>query len=203
MLCRRSTLHPLDSPPPRSAGERRPHRKDWHNLSRRWQLDRKCQRGGRTRRCKPLKTQIFDVPDESARALQLRASQEDALVRKAQGFALIDLIFVCGIIGLLASIALPRLMAAQQSAGPASAIGSMRAINSAQLTFALTCGSGFYAPDLPTLGTPPPGSREPFITSGLSTAASVNKAGYVIQMTASPFGGAPPSCNGVAPGSTG
>jgi type II secretory pathway pseudopilin PulG len=125
------------------------------------------------------------------------------LVRKAQGFALIDLIFVCGIIGLLASIALPRLLAAQQSAGAASAIGSMRAINSAQLTFALTCGSGFYSPDLPTLGTPPPGSREPFITSGLSMAATVNKAGYAIQMTASPFAGAPPTCNGLAPGSTG
>jgi type II secretory pathway pseudopilin PulG len=125
------------------------------------------------------------------------------LVRKAQGFALIDLIFVCGIIGLLASIALPRLLAAQQSAGAASAIGSMRAINSGQLTFALTCGSGFYAPDLPTLGVAPPGSREPFITSGLSMAATVNKAGYSIQMTASPFAGAPPSCNGLGPGSTG
>ena len=45
---------------------------------------------------------------------------------KAQGFALIDLIFVCGIIGLLCSIALPRLLLAKQSAGAASAIGSMR-----------------------------------------------------------------------------
>jgi type II secretory pathway pseudopilin PulG len=124
-------------------------------------------------------------------------------VRKAQGFALIDLIFVCGIIGLLASIALPRLLAAQQSAGAASAIGSMRAINSGQLTFALTCGSGFYAPDLPTLGTAPPGSHEPFITSGLSTGATVMKAGYMIQMTASAYAGAPPSCNGLAAGSTG
>ena len=125
------------------------------------------------------------------------------LVRKAQGFALIDLIFVCGIIGLLASIALPRLLSAQQTAGAASAIGTMRAINSAQLTFALTCGNGFYAPDLPTLGTPPPGSREPFIASGLSTAATIDKAGYVIQMTASPFAGSPPSCNGLAAGASG
>lgn len=124
-------------------------------------------------------------------------------MRKAQGFALIDLIFVCGIIGLLASIAVPRLLLAQQSAGAASAIGSMRAINSAQLTFALTCGNGFYAPDLPTLGTPPPASREPFITSGLSTAATIIKAGYVIQMTASPFGGSPPSCNGLGAGQAG
>ena len=76
------------------------------------------------------------------------------MVRKAQGFAFIDLIFVCGIIGLLCSIALPRLLLVQQSAGAASAIGSMRTIDSAQLTFALTCGNGFYAPDLSTLGTP-------------------------------------------------
>jgi type II secretory pathway pseudopilin PulG len=124
-------------------------------------------------------------------------------VRRAQGFALIDLIFVCGIIGLLASIALPRLLAAQQSAGAASAIGTMRAINSAQLTYALTCGSGFYAPDLPTLGVTPPGTREPFIASGLSTATVINKAGYVIQMTASGYAGSPPSCNGVAAGAGG
>ncbi len=125
------------------------------------------------------------------------------LVRRAQGFALIDLIFVCGIIGLLASIALPRLLLAQQSAGAASAIGSMRTINSAQLTFALTCGNGFYAPDLPTLGAPPPGSHEPFITPSLSTGAVIDKAGYTIQMSAVPFAGAPPSCNGLGSGAAG
>ena len=70
---------------------------------------------------------------------------------KAQGFALIDLIFVCGIIGLLCGIALPRLLLARQAAGSASAIGPMRAINSAELTFALTCGGGFYAPNLTVL----------------------------------------------------
>ena len=86
-------------------------------------------------------------------------------IRKADGFALIDLLFVCGIVGLLSSIALPRLTQARQSAGASSAIGSMRAINSAQLTFALTCGAGFYAPNLTTLGTAPPGSTEPFIAS--------------------------------------
>jgi type II secretory pathway pseudopilin PulG len=48
------------------------------------------------------------------------------VIRKAQGFALIDVIFVCGIIGLLSGIALPRLMLAKQSAGAAAAIGSMR-----------------------------------------------------------------------------
>ena len=44
-------------------------------------------------------------------------------------------------------------------------------------------------PDLTTLGTAPPGSREAFITSGLSTANTINKAGYVIQMAAVAYGG--------------
>src|SRR5439155_20414664 len=135
--------------------------------------------------------------------LQLDAGRDNVPLRKAQGFALIDLIFVCGIIGLLASIALPRLMMAQQTAGAASAIGSMRAINSAQLTFALTCGNGFYAPDLTTLGTVPPGSHEPFIGGGLGASNAVTKSGYIIQVAAVPFDGAPASCNGLAPGAAG
>jgi type IV pilus assembly protein PilA len=125
------------------------------------------------------------------------------LIRKAQGFALIDMIFVCGIVGLLCSIALPRLMLAKQSAGAASAVGSMRAINSAELTYALTCGAGFYAPNLTTLGTAPPGSREPFITSGLGLSDTVTKSGYLIQLAATAYPGAPLSCNGLPGGTAG
>jgi type II secretory pathway pseudopilin PulG len=123
--------------------------------------------------------------------------------RQAQGFALIDLIFVCGIIGLLCSIALPRLLLAKQAAGSASAIGSMRAVNSAQLTYALTCGNGFYAPDLTTLGTAPAGSREPYISPDLGSANIVNKSGYTIQVSATAYAGAPGSCNGLGPGLAG
>ena len=124
-------------------------------------------------------------------------------MRQAQGFALIDLIFVCGMIGLLCSIALPRLLLAKQAAGSASAIGSMRSVNSAELTYALTCGNGFYAPNLSTLGTPPPGSNEPFIAGGLGTADVVSKSGYTIQVSSTPFPGAPDSCNGLAAGLAG
>jgi type II secretory pathway pseudopilin PulG len=131
----------------------------------------------------------------------MRADQ--VTIRKAQGFALIDLIFVCGVIGVLCSIALPRLLLARQSAGSASAIASMRVINSAQLTYALTCGSGFYAPRLTTLGTPPPGSREPFISVGLGTADTVTKSGYIITMSAVTFPGSPSSCNGLGVGLAG
>jgi len=123
--------------------------------------------------------------------------------RKSQGFALIDLVFVCGVIGVLCSIALPRLLLARQSAGSASAIASMRVINSAQLTYALTCGSGFYAPRLTTLGTPPPGSQEPFIAAELGAADSITKSGYTITMSAASYPGSPSSCNGLGVGQAG
>lgn len=121
-------------------------------------------------------------------------------IRKAHGFALIDLIFVCGIIGLLCSIALPRLLLAKQVAGAASAVGSLRAINSAELTYALTCGSGFYAPNLTTLGTAPPGSKEPFIAGGLGAANTVTKSGYIFQLSGTPYPLAPQTCNGLEVG---
>lgn len=121
-------------------------------------------------------------------------------IRKAHGFALIDLIFVIGIISILAAIATPRLLAARQSAGAASAIGSLRAINSAQLTFALTCGGGFYAPDLPTLGVAPPASPEAFLSQNLTLGAIVTRGGYIIKMQGTPYVLAPVSCNGLAAG---
>ena len=124
-------------------------------------------------------------------------------IRKAHGFALIDLVFVCGVIGVLCSIALPRLLLAKQSASSSSAIATMRVIDSAQLTYALTCGSGFYAPNLTTLGTAPAGSNQPFISPGLGVSDTVIKSGYTITMSALPYAGAPGSCNGVAVGAAG
>ena len=125
------------------------------------------------------------------------------MIRKANGFALIDLIFTIGIIGVLCSIALPRLLLAKQSAGAASAIGSLRAINSAQLTFALTCGAGFYAPSLTSLGTLPVGSNAAFLSPSLTTSDVVTKSNYIIQMTATAYPAAPGSCNGLAVGAAG
>ena len=119
---------------------------------------------------------------------------------KAHGFALLDLIFVCGIIGLLCGIAMPKLLTARQAAGAASAIGSIRSINSGQLTYALTCGNGFYSPALTRLGVPPPGSQEPFLSPNLTGSDTVMKSGYNITLEGTPFAGAPGTCNGLAPG---
>lgn len=124
-------------------------------------------------------------------------------IHNAKGFALIDLLFVCGLIGIISVIAMPRLMMARQAAGAASALGSMRTINSAQLTYALTCGGGFYAPRLTVLGTPPPSSDQAYISPSLGHDDAIIQSGYTIQMMATAYAGAPASCNGLGAGEGG
>jgi hypothetical protein len=122
------------------------------------------------------------------------------LTRDEAGFTLIDLLFVVALIGTVCTIALPTLLRARTSAQAASAIADMRVVNSAQLSYAITCGSGFYAPDLPTLGWLPPGSRHPFLSQDLTAAPAVIKSGYRIQMLGTGVAGAPPGCSGLGPG---
>src|SRR4051812_29798489 len=120
--------------------------------------------------------------------------------RSDAGFTLIDMLFVVALIGLLASMAIPGLMKARGAAQASSALGTLRVLNSGELSFAITCGLGFYSPDLPTLGAPPPGSTDGFLPDEMSTAFTFTKSGYNFSLAGTSLAGAPASCNGLAAG---
>ena len=123
-------------------------------------------------------------------------------VRSNAGFTLIDMLFVVALVGLLASLAIPGLMKARGAAQSASALGTLRVVNSAELSFAITCGLGFYSPDFPTLAITPPGSVDAFLPAELATGPTFVKGGYLFSLAGITLPGAPATCNGLGPGST-
>ncbi len=116
------------------------------------------------------------------------------------GFTLIDMLFVVALVGCLMTLAIPGLMRARGAAQVSSAIGTMRTINSAELSYAITCGLGFYSPDFQTLGVRPTASPEAFLGPEMTAAATFTKSGYNFSLAGTALAGAPATCNGLGAG---
>src|SRR5436190_7368148 len=117
-------------------------------------------------------------------------------MRSSRGFSLIELLIVVAIILVIAAIAIPNMLQAKLAANEASAVGSLSAIKSAEVTYYTAYPTVGYSDDIASLGGPvpcvPASTSACLIDSYLSSSipGSPGKSGYVYLVTGIMTGGA-------------
>ena len=98
--------------------------------------------------------------------------------KESQGFSLIELLIVVAIILIIAAIAIPNLLKSKMAANQASAVASLRTLNTSEITYSATYNVGFTS-SLAQLGPPASGSATSAAAGMIdSVLAAGTKSGY-------------------------
>lgn len=108
---------------------------------------------------------------------------------RQEGFSLIELLIVVAIILVIAAMSIPNLLRSKMSANEASAVSSLRTINTAQTTYAVTYPTVGYADALTKLASAPGGGAPSSANAGLldwvlgCSTQPCTKSGYMFAIT--------------------